>query len=107
RFLDHPLYRMVTAPTRGLVKAVNFAAQGFFRSVGKVSGGEIIADAIAFFAAFEGMDEGFKERAYKVEALLASDQAAFVLVASPKSDTVEEATFFASKLAEHHIDVRA
>jgi anion-transporting ArsA/GET3 family ATPase len=107
RFLDHPLYRIVTAPTRGIVKAVNFAAQGFFRSVGKVVGGEVIADAIAFFAAFEGMDEGFKERARKVEQLLKSDQSACVLVASPKSDTVEEATYFASKLADYQIAVRA
>ena len=107
RFLDHRLYRMVTAPTRGLVKAVNVAAQGFFRSVGKVVGGEVIADAIAFFVAFEGMDEGFKERAQKVDRLLSSDEAAFVLVASPRADTVEEATYFASKLAEHSIEVQA
>ena len=107
RFLDHRLYRMVTAPTRGLVKAVNVAAQGFFRSVGKVVGGEVIADAIAFFVAFEGMDEGFKERAHRVDELLSSDETAFVLVASPRADTVEEATYFASKLAEHSIEVQA
>ena len=70
-------------------------------------GGEVIADAIAFFVAFEGMDEGFKERARRVEALLKADETAFVLVASPKQDTVAEATFFASKLVEHHIAVRA
>ena len=33
RFLDHRLYRMVTAPTRGLVKAVNMATQAFLRTV--------------------------------------------------------------------------
>jgi anion-transporting ArsA/GET3 family ATPase len=70
-------------------------------------GGEVIADAIAFFVAFEGMDEGFKERARRVEALLAADETAFVLVASPKGDAVAEATFFAGKLTEHRIDVRA
>jgi anion-transporting ArsA/GET3 family ATPase len=107
RFLDHPLYRIVTAPTRGIVKAVNFAAQGIFRSIGKVVGGDVIADAIGFFAAFEGMDEGFKERARKVEQLLKSEQSACVLVASPRSDTVEEATYFASKLTEYSIAVRA
>lgn len=107
RFLDHRLYRLLTAPTRGLVKAVNVAAQGFLRSVGKVIGGEVIADAIAFFVAFEGMDEGFKERAKRVDRLLSSDETAFVLVASPRADTVEEATYFASKLSEHHISVEA
>jgi anion-transporting ArsA/GET3 family ATPase len=107
RFLDHRLYRMVTAPTRGFVKAVNVAAQGFFRSVGKVVGGEVIADAIAFFVAFEGMEDGFKERARRVEQLMASDETAFVLVASPRADTVEEATFFAARLADHSISVEA
>ena len=107
RFLDHRLYRMVTAPTRGLVKAVNVAAQGFLRSVGKVVGGEVIADAIAFFVAFEGMDEGFKERARRVEQLLTADETAFVLLASPKTDAVAEARFFAAKLGDHAIDVEA
>lgn len=107
RFLDHRLYRLLTAPTRGIVKAVNVAAQGFLRSVGKVVGGEVIADAIAFFVAFEGMDEGFKDRAKRVDRLLGSDETAFVLVASPRADTVEEASFFAGKLSEHHITVEA
>ena len=107
RFLDHRLYRMVTAPTRGLVKAVNVATQGFFRSVGKVVGGEVIADAIAFFAAFDGMEEGFKARAREVDRLLRDDDTAFVLVASPHSDTVAEAGYFADRLGELSIDVRA
>ena len=107
RFLDHRLYRMVTAPTRGIVKAVNVAAQGFLRTVGKVVGGEVIADAIAFFVAFEGMEEGFKDRARRVQHLLASEQTAFVLVASPRADTVEEAPYFASKLNEHSIEIQA
>ncbi len=107
RFLDHRLYRMITAPTRGIVKAVNVAAQGFLRSVGKVVGGEVIADAIAFFVAFEGMDEGFKERARRVEQLLASDETAFVLVAAPHADTVTEAIYFASKLIDNHLAIEA
>ncbi len=107
RFLDHRLYRLITAPTRGLVKAVNLAAQTFLRTVAKVVGGEVIADAIAFFAAFEGMEEGFKLRARLVERLLAADDTAFVLVASPKGDTVAEAKFFARKLADSSLIVKA
>ena len=107
RFLDHRLYRMLTAPTRGFVKAVNVAAQGFLRSVGKVVGGEVIADAIAFFAAFDGMEEGFKARARSVDALLRADETAFLLVASPKTDTVAEASYFAEELHAHGIEVRA
>ena len=68
RFLDHRLFRMVTAPGRGVMKAVNVAAQTFLRTVAKVVGAEVIDDAITFFAAFEGMEAGFKERAEKVLA---------------------------------------
>ena len=107
KFLGHPLYRMVTAPTRGIVKAVNMAAQPFLRGVAKVVGGEVIADAIAFFAAFDGMEEGFKQRAEMVEDLLAADRTAFILVASPRRDTVEEAAFFAHRLSEMKLAVRA
>ncbi|MCB1284784.1 MAG: AAA family ATPase [Microthrixaceae bacterium] len=99
RFLDHPAYRMMTAPGRGIVKAVNYAAQPILRGLGKAIGGEVIADAIAFFAAFDGMEEGFKERARLVDRLLGEERTEFVLVASPRRDTVIEASFFANKLA--------
>lgn len=107
RFLDHRLYRILTAPTRGFVKAVNVAAQAFLRTVSKVVGGEVVGDAIAFFAAFDGMEEGFKQRAQRVTALLSDPETSFVLVASPRRDTVSEASFFAEKLSDAGIAVRA
>jgi anion-transporting ArsA/GET3 family ATPase len=107
RFLDHRLFRMITSPGRGVVKAVNMAAQAFLRTVAKVVGAEVIDDAIAFFQAFEGMEQGFRERAEAVFHLLSHDDTAFILVASPRRDTIEEARFFASKLAEADIEVRA
>jgi anion-transporting ArsA/GET3 family ATPase len=106
QFLDHRLYRVLMNPTRGFVKAVNLAAQAVIRPLSKVVGTEVIADAIAFFQAFEGMEQGFKERAVRVDQLLSDQRTAFVLVASPKADTVAEAGYFADRLAEHGIDVR-
>ena len=107
KFLGHPVYRMVTAPTRGIVKAVNMAAQPILRSVAKVVGGEVIADAIAFFTAFDGMEEGFKHRAQMVDVLLADEGTSFVLVASPRRDTVNEAAYFAGRLADMGLSVKA
>jgi anion-transporting ArsA/GET3 family ATPase len=95
------------APTRGLMKAANVAAQAFVRTLSKVVGAEVIDDAITFFTAFSGMEQGFKDRANVVFDLLASPRTAFVLVASPRRDTVEEADFFAARLAEANIEVRA
>lgn len=107
RFLDHRLYRLFMAPTRGLVRAVNVAAQTLVRTISKVVGAEVFDDAITFFSAFEGMEQGFKQRADAVEALLKGADTAFVLVASPRADAVTEATYFADKLAESDIGVRA
>ena len=107
RFLDHRLYRLITVPNRGVFKAVNVATQTFVRSVARVVGAAVIDDVVAFFQAFEGMEEGFKRRAKHVERLLREEQCAFVLVASPRRDTVVEATFFAEKLQESGIAVRA
>ncbi len=107
RFLDHRLFRMLMVPSRGLVRAVNMAAQTFLRTVSKVVGGDVVDDAIGFFQAFEGMEEGFRRRAARVDELLAAPGTAFVLVASPRRDTVTEAHFFADRLAEAGIAVQA
>ena len=107
RFLDHRLFRMITSPGRGIVRAVNVAAQTFLRTVAKVVGAEVIDDAVAFFQAFEGMEEGFRERAEAVRQLLSDDETAFVLVASPRRDTIDEALYFAEKLGDAGIEVRA
>src|SRR3546814_8432551 len=64
---------MITSPGRGVLKAVNVAAQTFLRTVSRVVGAEVIDDAVAFFQAFEGMEEGFRERADAVVGLLSDD----------------------------------
>jgi anion-transporting ArsA/GET3 family ATPase len=53
------------------------------------------------------MEQGFRERADAVLHLLSDDDTAFVLVASPRRDTIEEARFFAEKLDEAGIAVEA
>jgi anion-transporting ArsA/GET3 family ATPase len=107
RFLDHRLYKLMTASNRGVLRAVNLATQTFVRTIARVVGADVIDDAVAFFQAFEGMEEGFKRRAQRVEHRLRDDDTAFVLVASPRRDTIAEATFFAEKLTEGGIDVDA
>lgn len=107
RFLDNRIFKLLMMPTRAYLKAVNFATQTFLRTISRVAGGEVVADAVAFFRAFEGMEEGFRQRAEAVLELLKQDSTAFVLVTSPRRDAVEEATFFAEKLAEAAIGVDA
>jgi anion-transporting ArsA/GET3 family ATPase len=107
RFLDHRLYRVLMAPTRGIARAVNLAAQAFLRTVSKVVGGDVVGDAIAFFSAFDGMEAGFRDRAAATLELLSDDVTAFVLVAAPRREVVAEAAYFAERLTEADIPVRA
>lgn len=106
-FLDHRVYRMLVTPTRAYLRAVNVAAQAFVRTVGRVVGGEVLDDALSFFTAFEGMEDGFRDRAAHVARLLGAPTTSFVLVASPRRDTVEEAEFFADKLRAGDLSVAA
>lgn len=107
RFLDHPVFRLMMLPTRRGMKVLNVASQPLLRSIGKVVGGDVIADAVAFFQAFAGMETGFRRRAGEVLELLRSDTARFVLVASPRDDTIEEARWFAGRLHASSLTVAA
>ncbi len=106
RYLDHLIYTVLVNPSRGPIRAVNLAAAAVTRSLAKVVGADVIGDAISFFQAFEGMEEGFARRAERVDSLLREADTSFVLVASPKADTVAEAGFFADRLGELGIEVR-
>src|SRR5690606_37228624 len=67
RFLDHRLYRLLMAPTRRMAKAAGIATGAFVRTVSKVVGTAVVSDAIEFFQAFEGLEEGFRQRALDVD----------------------------------------
>lgn len=107
RFLDHRVFRLMMLPTRRGMSLLNTAAQPVLRAIGRVVGTDVLADAVAFFQAFSGMEAGFRERAVQVEALLRDQKTSFVLIASPRHDTIAEAVWFADRLATHSIDVAA
>jgi anion-transporting ArsA/GET3 family ATPase len=107
RFLENRLFRALLVPTRMSLRAVGVATQALLRTIAKVAGAEIVQDAVSFFRAFEGMEEGFRTRASAVHELLADPATAYVLVTSARPDAVSEASFFASKLAERDVAVAA
>jgi anion-transporting ArsA/GET3 family ATPase len=107
RFLDHPVFKLMMMPTRRGLRVLSIAAQPLLRSIGKVIGTEVLADALAFFQAFDGMETGFRNRADEVIELLHGKGTRFVLVASPRVDTIDEARFFADRLVEKDLVVGA
>ena len=88
RFLGHRVVRALIAPTRFTLRAASAATSAFLRGVSAVVGGELVEDAVAFFQAFAGMQEGFAERAGDVQALLVAPTTAYVLVTTPTADAL-------------------
>lgn len=107
RLLDNRVFRLLMMPTRAYLRVASVAVQTFLRTVARVVGSEVIEDVVAFFRAFEGMEEGFRTRAQVVGDLLGDPDTAFVLVTSPRRDAMQEATFFAQRLAEAGQSVQA
>jgi anion-transporting ArsA/GET3 family ATPase len=102
-FLENRIFRMLLMPGRASMKALSLATHTLLRTISRVAGGEIVDDAVAFFQAFEGMEQGFRDRAHRVEQLLADPGTAFVLVAAPRRDSVDEARYFSERLARSGI----
>lgn len=100
RFLNNRIFRLLMMPTRAGIRAIGVATQMFLRTISKVVGGAVVSDAVAFFAAFEGMEQGFRDRAARVQQLLSDQSTAFLVVAAPRRDAVTEATYFADRLME-------
>lgn len=99
RFLDNRVFRLLMSPTRVGLRAIGAATNLLLRAVSKVVGGAVVNDAVAFFTAFEGMEQGFRDRAAKVSALLSDPRTGFVVITTPRREAVNEAIFFADRLS--------
>jgi anion-transporting ArsA/GET3 family ATPase len=101
-FLDTSVLRHFLKPYfvagRLTLKVASRAGAVALKLADRVLGLEFLQDLSEFFLAFEGMYDGFKERAARVKAVLG--RAAFVLVATPAPTAVEEALYFRRRLAE-------
>gem|GEM_PF-601316 len=67
-------------------------------TLARFTGTDFLRDLAGFMTAFEGMYDGFKDRAGNVKKLLKSREAAFLLVTSPNPLTIQEALFFHNAL---------
>src|SRR6266540_4025467 len=85
--LDARMFRLLIAPAqrigRGYLRGLNLATTAMARMVRRLTGSELLAEVGEFFAAFEGMYEGFRSRAQRVYDLLKDPGTQFVVVATP------------------------
>jgi anion-transporting ArsA/GET3 family ATPase len=109
--LDNDAMRIVLGP---LLKASRIGLRLFalptglvLRTLAKFTGQDFLRDLAHFMVAFEGMYEGFKDRAANVKRLLSGPESAFVLVTAPNRLTIEEALFFHRALQADGISTAA
>ncbi len=84
---------------------IGTATQPILKAIGKVVGSDVLADSVAFFQAFAGMETGFRERADDVVRLIRAPETSFVVVAAPRHDTIDEAVWFANQLVDQGVGV--
>ncbi len=103
-FLEGRLLRLLMKPGmaagKGVGRVVGFGATSFMKVAGRVTGMSLLEDLGSFFRNFEGMYEGFKERAEQVLELLQDPASQFVVVTSPEPPPLREAKFFLERLEQ-------
>jgi anion-transporting ArsA/GET3 family ATPase len=101
-FLGNETARTILAPAIGAGKLGLRLAQlggGYVaKTLARFTGQEVLADLGDFLQSFQGMYEGFKERAGAVRELLSRAEVGFVLVASSSEASIEEALAFHERL---------
>ena len=101
-FLDGRLIRILSAPARGASRGFSSlmaAGFGIFTStLGKLLGGQVLADVGTFVAAIDTTFGGFRERADETYALLQDSGTSFVVIATPERDALREASYFVERL---------
>ena len=99
-FIDSRSLRMFTAPGRLGVKALSRGTGFAFSAMRRATGMNLLEDLAEFFGSFGDMSQGFRERAERVNGLLADARTSFLLVTSARQDSIDEATYFRKRLID-------
>jgi anion-transporting ArsA/GET3 family ATPase len=100
QFIDGRALQVFMKPTGFGMRVFGRGASVMFSVLRRITGVDLIEDLAEFFQAFGGMVSGFRERARRVNELLADDETAFLVVCAPQSEPVAEALHFHRKLIE-------
>jgi anion-transporting ArsA/GET3 family ATPase len=101
-FLGNETARALLAPVAGAGKlGLRLAQLGgayIAKTLARFTGQEVLSDLGDFLQGFQGMYDGFKERAAAVHALFSRPEVGFVLVTSPSPIAIDEALAFHERL---------
>jgi anion-transporting ArsA/GET3 family ATPase len=100
QFIEGRALRVFMAPTGFAAKVAGRGTSAVFSILKRITGVDLLQDLAEFFQAMSGMVGGFRERARRVNELLADPQSMFLVVCGPQGEPITEAVYFHRKLVE-------
>jgi anion-transporting ArsA/GET3 family ATPase len=100
QFIEGRALQVFMKPTGLGMKVFGRGTSMMFSVLRRVTGVEVLEDLSEFFQAFSGMVGGFRERAKRVNELLANPETCFLVVCAPQGEPISEAVYFHRKLVE-------
>jgi anion-transporting ArsA/GET3 family ATPase len=101
-FLGNETARTLLAPAAAAgrfgLKLFQLGGSYVAKTLARFTGGDVLADLAELMGSFQGMYEGFKNRAAAVRTLLEQPDVGFVIVSSASPRSVDEALFFHERL---------
>jgi anion-transporting ArsA/GET3 family ATPase len=100
QFIEGRALQAFVRPTGLATKVLGRGASVGFSVLKRITGVDLLQDLAEFFQAFSGMVGGFRERAKRVNELLADERTSFLVVCGPRGEPISEAVYFHHKLVE-------
>ena len=100
QFIEGRALQVFMKPTGLGMKVFGRGTSMMFSVLRRLTGVEVLEDLSEFFQAFSGMVGGFRERAKRVNELLANRETCFLVVCAPQGEPITEAVYFHRKLVE-------
>ncbi|MEO1482949.1 MAG: ArsA-related P-loop ATPase [Myxococcota bacterium] len=100
------LLKPYSAAGRFGAKLFDIGGSILFKTLGRLAGADTLRALAEFVMGFQGMYDGFRDRASAVRSLLASEDVAFLLVGSTSPGQREAMTRFHRDLADADLSVR-
>ena len=101
-FLGNETARTLLAPAAAAgrfgLKLFQLGGSYVAKTLARFTGGDVLSDLAELMGSFQGMYEGFKNRAAAVRTLLEQPDVGFVIVSSASPRSVDEALFFHERL---------
>lgn len=100
QFIEGRSLQLFIRPSGFGMRVLGRGTSVIFSVLKRVTGMDLIEDLSEFFTAMSGMVAGFRERAQRVNELLADPQTSFLVVCGPAGEPINEAVYFHRKLVE-------